>query len=265
MSVLAVVGSGRTSSLGLVGPAFGRSVRGLTADPASALSPVFMSLFFLLVYVGQLAGVGSAYLGQERFATFLLPLVLVSGAATGAATAATAVARDMVSGYLPRLRLAAGTDAPFLAGTLLAGAVALAVQTALMTLAGVLVGFETPSAGRLLHLVGLATAYGTAVSVLATAAAVRWRQASVATLVSTTFFGLCFFTGVFAPTDELAPWMRAVAGLNPVTPVLEGMRALTGSPNASGTTLAAWVAVASIALVGCGALALARRHERIAR
>jgi len=252
------------SSLPVTLAAVRRSTRTLLRSPALLVSPVAQSLFFLLVYAGQLGTVGSTYVPGGSFIAFLLPLILLTGVATGAGAAGTLVLADLTSGYLDRLRLAHGSTGPFLTGAAVAALVGVALQTAVTLAGAVLVGYRPQGIGGLVAMATLLLALGVGIALLSIAVAVRTRSAASTGLVTLTVFGLSFFTGVFAPVAELAPWMRAVATVNPLTYVVDAARQLEsgGAPTALPV---AGVVLVILTLAGTAACALALNHARRTR
>lgn len=216
-----------------------RSVRTVGRIPALLISPLGMSLFFMLIYSGQLAGVGGSYLGQTSFITFLLPLILLTGAVTAAATAGELVVRDAAGGYLDRLGIAHGSSVPFLIGPLAATALVIIGQAALTILGAVALGYRPGGVGSVAALVALALAIGLGVALFSVAVALRFATSAAVNGVTTLFFGLSFFTGVLAPADQLSGWLRAVAQVNPMTYLLEAMRSVEGAATTHSPTLAA--------------------------
>ncbi|RUL92176.1 ABC transporter permease [Verrucosispora sp. FIM060022] len=238
-----------------------RSTRAVLRSPALLVAPVAQSLFFLLVYAGQLSTVGSSYLPGTGFIAFLLPLILLTGVATGAGAAGTLVLRDITSGYLDRLRLAHGSTTPFLVGPVGAALVAVVVQMVITVVGATVIGYRPQSWPGVFTMLLLLVALGLGVALLSTALAIRSASASTTGLVPLAVFGLSFFTGVFAPVDELATWMRLIATVNPLTYIVETARQL-----GSGDTLTAApvgvTAVAFLAVAGIVACALALRNAR---
>lgn len=241
-----------------------RSLRTLLRSPALLIGPLAQSLFFLLVYTGQLSAVGESYLPGGSFIAFLLPLILVTGVATGAGAAGTLIHQDVSSGYLDRLRMAHGTSAPFIAGTLVATLVVVAFQQVVTVAGAMLVGYRPGTLSGMVAMLGLMIVLGLAVALFAAALAVRGASASSMNLVTLVVFGLSFFTGFFAPVEQLSGWMRAVATINPVTYLVETARDLE-----SGVTLevAPIAAVVLVTLLVAGALAcvLSSNHARRTR
>lgn len=206
--------------------AIGRSTRIIFRSPALLVAPVAQSLFFLLVYAGQLSTVGSTYLAGTSFIAFLLPLILLTGVATGAGSAGTLMLGDIKSGYLDRLRLAHGTTTPFLVGPVVAALITVCAQMALTILGATLLGYRPHSWGGMIAMVLLLLILGLGVSLLSIAVAIRTPTASATNLVPLAVFGLSFFTGVFAPVDQLAGWMQTIATFNPLTYVINAARQL---------------------------------------
>ncbi|MFG1778487.1 ABC transporter permease [Micromonospora sp. NPDC049051] len=251
----------RSAAIPVTVAAIRRSTRVVLRSPALLVAPVAQSLFFLLVYSGQLGTVGSNYLAGGSFISFLLPLILLTGVATGAGAAGTLVLGDVTSGYLDRLRLAHGTSAPFLVGAVVAALVAVTIQMVVTIAGAALIGYRPQSWSGTAAMILLLLALGLGVALLSIAVAIRTASAASTNLVTLGVFGLSFFTGVFAPVDELAGWMRAIATFNPLTYIVEAARTV-----ASGAALPAPpVALAVLAtLVGTGAAAcaLALDHAR---
>ena len=241
-----------------------RSTRTLLRSPALLVSPVAQSLFFLLVYAGQLGTVGSTYVPGGSFIAFLLPLILLTGAATGAGAAGTLVLADVTSGYLDRLRLAHGSTGPFLAGAAVAALAGVTLQTAVTVVGAMLVGYRPQGLGGLVAMAALLVGLGVGIALLSIAVAVRTRSAASTGLVTLAVFGLSFFTGVFAPVEELTPWMRAVATLNPLTYVVDAARQLESGAELTALPVAVAV-LATLTVAGIAACALALNHARRTR
>lgn len=254
----------RAGTLAVATAATERALRTVFRSPALWISPLAQSLFFLLIYSGQLSNVGTGYLDGQAFIAFLLPLILLTGVATGAGAAGTLTSNDLTSGYLDRLRMAHGTVTPFLTGTVLATLVAVTVQ-ALLTIGGAMIAGYRPNAWTgTLGMLAVMLILGVSVALRSVAVAVRTSSSSSAGLVTLGFFGLSFFTGVFAPVDELSGWMRAIATVNPLTYIIEAARQIeSGSALTAGPVAALILTMLVAAGFACCGLALdhARRNR----
>ncbi|CAM3143593.1 ABC transporter permease [Prescottella defluvii] len=248
------------SPVGVHVAAAARSLRTVVRLPMLLISPLSMSLFFMLIYSGQLSRAGDAYLDGTTFIAFILPLILLTGAVTGAATAGELVARDVAGGYLDRLALAHGSTRPFVVGPLIAASMVVLAQAVLTILGSLLLGLRPSSFGDIVLLVAWTVAVGVGVASVGVAAAVRSGTSSTVNGVTMLFFGLSFFTGVLAPADQLAGWMRVIASVNPITYLLEAMRGTVGSAGVQ-APLAAAVIVTILVVGGIAACAAALTHR----
>lgn len=251
----------RSTALPVTIAATRRSTRAVLRSPALVITPVAQSLFFLLIYSGQLSTVGSSYLPGGSFIAFLLPLILLTGVATGAGAAGTLVLGDVTSGYLDRLRLAHGTTTPFLAGAVVATLVAVTLQL-LITIAGAaLIGYRPGSWAGATAMILVMLVLGLGIALLSIAVAIRTASASSTNLITLAVFGLSFFTAVFAPVDELAGWMRAIATINPLTSIVDAARQLESDAVLSAAPIAL-TTLAVVILAGITTCTLALNHAR---
>ncbi|GAA0832440.1 ABC transporter permease [Streptosporangium amethystogenes subsp. fukuiense] len=260
-TAIPVMSTRRAGTIRVTAAATRRSLRAVFRSPALLISPLAQSLFFLLIYSGQLSNVGAGYLGDQTFIAFLLPLILLTGVATGAGTAGTLILGDITSGYLDRLRVAHGTVTPFLAGTLIATLVAVTVQALLTTGGAMIAGYRPTEWTGTFGMLALMLILGAAVSLLSVAVAVRTASSSTTNLVTLAFFGSSFFTGVFAPVDELSGWMRAIATVNPLTYIIDTARQLESESDLTVVPLTS-VIMTTLVVMGFIACGLALNHAR---
>lgn len=241
-----------------------RTSRTLVRVPALVASPVLMSAFFLFIYAGQLGSAGGAMLDGASYLSFVVPLVLLTTAFNGGALAGQLLVRDMTSGYHRRLLLSRAGCARLVGAPLLVGGVVLAVQAIVIIAAGLLLGMR-PTVGEAVGLVLGTLVAGLGFSLFGAAAAIRWKlDAAVASVVAI-FFSLTFLTSAFAPREDLSGWMGAIAGVNPVTYLLEGLRAVGGGEAPAGALLPGVVTLLGLLAVGAAACAWAFRAEEAAR
>ncbi|MGI5270430.1 ABC transporter permease [Nonomuraea sp. CA-218870] len=99
------------------------------------------------------------------------------------------------------------------------------------------------------------------IALLSIAVAIRTASAAGTGLVPLAVFGLSFFTGFFAPVDELSPWMRAVATVNPLSYVIDAARQLE-SGGALTALPVALIVLGTLVAAGVAACALASHHAR---
>jgi len=223
--------------------------------PALVVSPLLMSGFFLLLYDGQLSTVGDALAPGRPYVAIVLPLCLLTTAFTGGAVAGQLLVRDITSGYHARLALTPTRRSVLVVAPVAAGLIVLTVESTLLVALGGLMGLRpehglAAAAGLVLGTVLV----GAGFLLLATAAALHAGTDAAVNAVSMVFFPLSLLTPMLVPRDRLGGWMAPVADLNPLTYVLEGLRALTGPTWSGGTLGRSGVAVA--VLLVCGLVAV---------
>lgn len=205
-----------------------RTLVTILRTPEAILPPIAISLFFLVIYESTLGGasaflpnIGGSYLG------FILPLSIVSASLSGAGIAAQNVVRDIERGYFDKLLLTPVSRASLLFGPILAGALILGVQAGLVLSVGLLMGLE-PATGvpGMLALIGLAVLLGTGFAGFTVSAALGSGNAAATQGASFIFFPMTFLAPTFVPIELLDGWLKTAAELNPITYVLQAMRAL---------------------------------------
>lgn len=196
--------------------------------PEALLPPIAISIFFLVIYkstLGKASGfipeIGGSYLG------FILPLSIVSSSLSGAGIAAQNLVRDIERGYFNKLLLTPTSRGALLLGPILAGAVILGLQAGIVVAVGLVMGLN-PATGipGLLAVIGLAVLLGTGFAGFTVSAALGSGSAAATQGASFIFFPLTFLAPTFVPLDLLDGWLKTAARINPITYVLEAMRAL---------------------------------------
>lgn len=231
--------------------------------PEALLPPLVISIFFLVIYESTLGGAanfipnlsGNSYLG------FILPLSIVSSALSGSGIAAQNLVRDIERGYFDKLLLTPVNRAVLLLGPILAGSVILGIQAAIVVGVALVMGLE-PATGisGLLVVIGLAILLGTGFAGFTVSAALGSGSAAATQGASFIFFPLTFITASFVPLDLLDGWLKTAARFNPITYVLEGMRALL---NSGWDTSALWNGVLACLVLAVAMYALAAYALRI--
>jgi ABC-2 type transport system permease protein len=243
-----------------------RSLTTLLRTPEALLPPIAISIFFLIIYqstlgkaAGFIPGIKGSYLG------FILPLSIVSGSLSGSGIAAQNLVRDIERGYFDKLLLTPVRRAALLLAPILAGAIILGVQAAIVVSVGLLLGLQ-PATGvlGLLAVVGLGVLLGIGFAGFTVSAALGSGSAAATQGASFLFFPLTFLAPTFVPLALLSGWLEVAAKLNPITYVLEAMRALLNTGwdgNAIVTSILACLALA-VAMYALAVFALRVRTRR---
>jgi ABC-2 type transport system permease protein len=244
-----------------------RSLTTLLRTPEALLPPIAISIFFLIIYqstlgkaAGFIPGIGGSYLG------FILPLSIVSGSLSGSGIAAQNLVRDIERGYFDKLLLTPIRRAALLLAPILAGAVILGIQAAIVVGVGLLLGLK-PATGLpgVLAVIGLGVLLGIGFAGFTVSAALGSGSAAATQGASFLFFPLTFLAPTFVPLALLSGWLEVAAKLNPITYVLEAMRALLNTgwdAQAIWTSILACLALAA-AMYVLAAFALTVRTRRV--
>lgn len=163
------------------------------------------------------------FAGDDYLAWILPTGFIQAGVFTGAATGVN-LARDIENGWFDRMLLAPAPRRVLVAGASLSASFRVLLPAALLIAAGAAVGIDFPGPlGMLLSLL-LAMALAAAMACWACGLAMKYRSQDAAPLMQTSGFVAFQLTAVFAPIALLAPWMRAVAQVNPFTYLLDAVR-----------------------------------------
>jgi ABC-2 type transport system permease protein len=232
-----------------------RSVVRTLRQPAMVVPAVVFPLMLLSI---NSSGLDSATeipgFPTDSYFEFALAIAFVQGALFSANSAGTNVASDIESGFLNRLSLTPLRRVALMMGQL-AGIVALGLIQALTFLGvGILfgAGIDTGVGGALV-IVALSLTISLAFGCIGAFAALRSGSGEAVQGVFPLFFAALFLSSMALPRELIEiDWFQTVATYNPVSYMLEGIRALVidgwdGEAIALGFACAGGVAVIAMA------------------
>lgn len=217
----------------------GRCLRMNRRDPEALFMAILLPVALMLVFVyffGGAIDTGSAYV------TYVVPGLLVLCAGYGSAGTAMRVTEDMRTGVVDRFRSMGVTGTPMLAGHVAASVVRNILATAMVLSVALLIGFR-PAVDPLAWLAaaGLLLAYLVAVSWLAAGVGLLARTPEGASGFTFFLMFLPYPSSAFVKIESMPSWLHGFAEHQPVTPIIESLRALLlGEPVGS----APWAALA---------------------
>lgn len=234
------------------------TARNLDTLLISIMLPVLMMLLFVFVF-------GGAIQTGTEYVNYVVPGIVLLCTGYGAASTAMAVAEDMRSGMIDRLRSLPIRASDVLTGHVAASMARNAVSTAIVVLVAVLIGFR-PSAGPVewVLVFGLLALYVLALSWLAAGIGVLAKSVESASVFGFFLLFLPYLSSAFAPTHTMPAVLRAFSENQPITPIIETVRGLLmGTPVGSN----GWVALAWCAglLIASVAFATAMYRRKTAR
>jgi ABC-2 type transport system permease protein len=212
-----------------VGSLARRSVVRTLRQPAIVVPSLIFPLLLLGINTG---GLDSATrlpgFPADSYLDFALALAFVQGALFAANSAGTNIASDIETGFLNRLSLTPLRRAALLLGQL-SGIVALgSIQAVLFLVVGLAagVGVETGVGGALV-IVALSVLISLGFGTLGAFAALRTGSGEAVQGLFPLLFAALFLSSMSLPRDLIeTDWFRTVATWNPVSYMLEGIRAL---------------------------------------
>jgi ABC-2 type transport system permease protein len=219
----------------MVGRSVRLSRRNLETLFVSILLPLLMMALFVYVFGGAI-DTGTEYIN------YVVPGILLLTTGYGAASTAMAVANDLTTGMIDRLRSLPIRGFAVVGGHVAASVARNATATAIVVLAALAMGFR-PTAGPAdwLAAISLLLLYVVALSWLAAALGVIAKSVESASALSFFMLFLPYLSSAFVRTETMPAFLRPISRHQPITPVIEAVRGfLTGTPLGSH----GWVALA---------------------
>ena len=187
-------------------------------------------LIFRYVFGGAIGASGLSYVN------FLVPGFITTGILFSGMGAATGVAEDLEQGFVDRLRSLPIPRSTVLAGRALADT-AMQVWGLIVTAAiGFAVGFRVHgSVLQALTAFGLLLVLGFAFEWLFITLGLFAGSAQAAQGLALLVFPLTFVSSAYVPVETMPGWLQAVAEHQPLTVMVDAVRALTQGPAAEAT------------------------------
>jgi ABC-2 type transport system permease protein/oleandomycin transport system permease protein len=217
---------------------------------------VLFVVMFTYVFGGAIHTPGVAYVD------YLMPGTVVLAVAFGSPNTGVGLAEDLTTGMLDRFRSLPMARPALLAGRTLADAVRNLFVVLIMIGVGYLIGFRF-HAGPLAALAAIAlpVAVGYALSWFAALVGLATGDAETAGTASLLpIIPLAFTSSAFVPIDTMPGWLQTWADINPITHIVDAIRALIiGGPTTTPLLQAlAWLAALAALVIP---LAVRRYHH----
>lgn len=240
----------------------GRGLLLMTRSPATvamtAMFPVILLVFLSVSFAKVVMPEGS----YGDYVNYSVPLFAAMGITFATLSTANAAHADRVAGFDDRLRTLPMSPVAPLAGRIIADMVRNLATVAVVTIVGVALGFrfDNGTLGAVGYFaVPLIYGFGLAWLMVAVAMHAKSAEAANATL-NALLVVLSFLSTGFVRLDDLPGWAQPIARVNPISHVVDAMRAFAHGGTAGDNlwALGAWT-VGLTAL--CGWLAV-RRYAR---
>ena len=209
-----------------------RTLRQFVRTPALIVAATAQGVLFLLIFRYVFGG-AVAHTGSLSYVDFLVPGFVVTGVLFQGMGAASGVADDVEGGLFDRLRSLPIRLLSIVTGRVGADSTLVAWGVLVMTVVGFAVGFRlggTTAAG--LAAFGLTILYGFAFVWMFITMGLAAGSPQAAQGLSFLVFPLSFVSSAYVPVSTMPGWMQGFATYQPMTPMVNTVRILTGGPAA---------------------------------
>jgi ABC transporter DrrB family efflux protein len=204
----------------------------------NALLNVVLLLLFNYVFGGAIRTGGIEYI------QYFLPGFMVQTVVFGSTQTSVGLAEDLSMGIIDRFRSLPMSRLAFLTGRVISDVVRYAILIALMIAVGSIMGFRFEN-GVLPVLAGIALIilFGIALTWIGVFIGISVRDVETAQVAGFVWvFPIVFASSLYVPIETMPSWLQVFAQINPVTPMVDTMRALSlgGSVSASLWKILVW-------------------------
>ncbi|MGO4344329.1 ABC transporter permease [Paenibacillus sp. MCAF9] len=223
-----------------LGVMLGRSMRHISRSMDTivtvCITPIAMMLLFVYVFGGAIQT------GTDNYVNYLLPGILLIAIASGISYTAFRLFTDVQRGIFERFHSMPISRSTLLWGHVLTSLVSNAISVVVIILVALIMGFRS-SAGILdwLAVAGILMLFTLALTWVAAIAGLLAKSVDGASAFSYPIIFLPFISSAFVPTESMPSVVRAFAENQPVTSIVEAIRALL-SNQPVGNDL--WIALA---------------------
>ena len=203
----------------------GRSLRHVTRSTDTIITVTIMPIAFLLLFVYVFGG--AIQTGTDNYVNYLLPGILLIAIASGISYTAFRLFNDLQSGIFERFHSMPIARSSVLWGHVLTSLVSNAISVVAIVLVALLMGFRS-SAGVLawLAVTGILILFTLTLTWIAVIAGLSAKSPDGAAAFSYPIIFLPFVSSAFVPTASMPAPVRAFAENQPVTSIVDTIRAL---------------------------------------
>ena len=213
-----------------IGVMLERSMRHIFRSMDTIITVTLMPIAFMLLFVYVFGG--AIQTGTKNYVNYLLPGILLIAIASGISYTAYRLFLDVQGGIFERFHSMPIARSTVLWGHVLTSLVSNAISVVVIILVALVMGFRSP-AGLLswLAVAGILALFTLALTWIAAIAGLSAKSVDGAGAFSYPIIFLPFISSAFVPTASMPGPVRAFAENQPVTSIVEAIRALlSGQP-----------------------------------
>ena len=202
-----------------------RQVRNTLRVPAEFIPSIIFPLFFYVVQTSSLLKV-FGLIGIKDYKPFVLPVALLFAVTNEGA--GQGMVQDIERGYFDKLLVTPASRVSIVVGAMGGNFARIAFQGLIVTLLAMALGlkFATGLLG-VIPMVLIGSLWGIAFSGIGIGVALRTGSGQATQGAQFFAFPLMLLTTTFAPREQLTGWFHTAVAYNPVTYILEAMRAFS--------------------------------------
>jgi ABC-2 type transport system permease protein len=208
-----------------MGVMLGRSMRHIFRSMDTIITVTIMPIMFMLLFVYVFGG--AIQTGTDNYVNYLLPGILLMAISSGIAYTSYRLFMDMQRGIFERFHSMPIARSAALWGHVLTSLVSNAISVVVIILVALIMGFRS-SAGVLswLAVSGVLALFTLALTWIAVIAGLSATSVDGAGAFAYPLIFLPFISSAFVPTESMPSVVRAFAENQPVTSIVEAIRAL---------------------------------------
>ncbi|RJE85166.1 ABC transporter permease [Paenibacillus sp. 1011MAR3C5] len=237
-----------TTNLVFIGRSLRHSLRNVESLLMAIILPVFLMLLFTYVFGGAIDTTG-------RYVTYVVPGIILLCAGYGSSSTAVDVATDMTNGIIDRFRTMPIRAVSVVTGHVVASVVRNMLATCIVVGVALLLGFQpVADLSDWIIALGLIVLFILTYTWLFAAIGLVTGSPAAASGYGFALLFLPYLSSAFVPTDTMPSWLQGFANHQPITPVIEALRALLiGGPTGNNGWLALlWCAgILLLSLIWC--------------
>jgi len=206
-----------------------RSTTHIIRNTDQLLGAFFQPIMFLVLFSTVFGGAISKSLPPGvSYLNFLMAGIIVQTVAFGSTTTAISVCNDLQKGIVDRFRSLPMSNLAVLNGHVVSDLFRNVISTVVMLLTGLIIGFRSHASPlHWLYIAGILMIFTFAFSWLAAIMGVIAKSVeAVQWLTFVLIFPLTFASSAFVPADSFPRYLKVLALNQPITQVVEAVRAL---------------------------------------